>query len=185
MCKKILSCNMHSSTIFSCTHILRHHFNFHWLHLKSNGFSPFFLKTPDQYFEFSSDFFQVNIPTHAEFMFKWSFWDGLQTPLRLLSPRRFCKWILTIVSTLLSYCRRSHSMSNYTYLWGSMPFRHDQALGWSLSHCHKRSIVLTHKSYFMPSISQCLCNIFLPTPIQNSNQGWMWKNNPWHLGPSL
>jgi hypothetical protein len=129
--------------------------------------------------------FQVNIPTHAKFIFKWSFWDGFRTPLRLLSPRRFCKWILTVVSTLLSYCTRSHSTSNYTYLWGSMLFRHDQTFRWNLSHCHKGSIVLTRKPYFMPSISQCLCNTFLPTPIQNSNQGWMWRNNPWHLGPSL
>jgi hypothetical protein len=40
---------------------------------------------------------------------------------------------------------------------------------------------------FMPSILWHLCNTFFPTPIQSSNQRWIWNNNPWHqmhFGPS-
>jgi len=32
-------------------------------------------------------------------------------------------------------------MSNRTYLWGSLPFSHDQALRWNLSHYYKGNIV--------------------------------------------
>ncbi len=39
----------------------------------------------------------------------------------------------------LSYCTRSHSTLNCTYLWGSPCFNHDQAFKWSSSHYHKGS----------------------------------------------
>jgi hypothetical protein len=132
--------------------------------------------------------FHATIPTHAKFIYKWSFWDGLWTPSNLLSPIRFHEWILIIVSTLFSYRTRSHSILNCTYPWGSLPLSHDQTFGWNLSHSRKGNIVLTHKPCFMPLILWCLYNTFFPTPIWSINQGWMWNNNPWHpmhLGPSL
>ncbi len=62
------------------------------------------------------------------------------------------------------------------------------AFRWSLPHYYKRNIIWTHKLHFMPLILQCFYNTFLPSPIQNSNQRWMWNSNLWHkmhLGPSL
>ncbi len=90
------------------------------------------------------------------------------------------KWIPIVVSTLLSYCTRSHFMSNCTYPWGGSLFNHEQTFEWNSSHYRRGNIVSTHKPWFMPSISWCLCNTFLPTPIQSSNQGSIWNNNPWH-----
>jgi hypothetical protein len=78
-------------------------------------------------------------------------------------------------------------MLNCTYPWGNLPFHHDQTFMWSLPHCHRGKVVSIHKLHFMFSISWHLCNTFLPTPIQSSNQRWMWNSNPWHqvhLGPS-
>jgi hypothetical protein len=83
--------------------------------------------------------------------------------------------------------RMSHFTSNCTCFWGGLPFSQDQTFMWNLSHYYEGNIVSTHKTHFMLSISLCLCNTFLSTLIQNSNQGWMWNNNPWHqlhLGPS-
>jgi hypothetical protein len=114
--------------------------------------------------------FQVGIPTHASFIWKRPFWDGLWRTLRFFSFRRFYKWIPTIVSTLFPYRARSHPMSNCTYLWNNLPFCHDQAFWWSSSHCYGGNIILTHKSYFMFSILWCLYNTFFPTPIQSYNQ---------------
>jgi hypothetical protein len=90
--------------------------------------------------------------------------------LRQFSPRRLYEWIFTIVSTLFSYHSRSHFMSNCTYPLGNSPFNCDQTFK-CLSHCHWGNVVLIHKLHFMPSLSWCLCNVFLPTPIQSSNQG--------------
>jgi hypothetical protein len=55
------------------------------LHFKSNIFFPFFLGRPwtkPKPWSFIW-FLQTNIPTHAKFIYKWSFWDGLQKPLKL------------------------------------------------------------------------------------------------------
>jgi hypothetical protein len=82
--------------------------------------------------------------------------------------------------TLFSYHTRSHSMLNYLCPWSGSSLNHDQALMWNLSRCHGGNVVLSHKPCFMPSISQCFYNTFLPTLIWNNNQGWMWNNNPWH-----
>jgi hypothetical protein len=116
-------------------------------------------------------FLQANIPTHAKIIYKWSFRDVFQTPLDVLSPKRFRKWIPTIISTLLSYHTRSHSMLNCTYSWGSPPFNHDQAFRWNSSHCHRGNVVLNHKPCFMLLVLQHLCSKFLPTPIWSSNRG--------------
>jgi hypothetical protein len=131
--------------------------------------------------------FQATIPMHAKFIYKWSFWDGLRTLSNLRSLIRFHEWIPIVVSTLFSYCTRSHSTLNCTYPWDSPPLSHDQTFRWNLSHCHKGNIVLIHKSCFMPLNLWCLCNTFFPSPIWSINQGWMWNSNPWHpmhLGPS-
>jgi len=93
---------------------------------------------------------------------------------------RHYKWIPIVVSTLLSYCTRSHFMSNCTYPWGGSLLNHDQTFEWNSSQYYRGKIVSTHKPRFMLSISWCLCNTFVPTPIQSSNQGWIWNNNPWH-----
>jgi hypothetical protein len=112
---------------------------------------------------------------HATFIYKWSFWDGFLTPSRLLFPKKICEWLPTIISALLSYYTKSHSMLNYTCPWGNLPFSHDQALKWS-----GKNIVSTHKSRFMPSISWCLNNTFLLVAIQSNNQGSMWSDNSRH-----
>jgi hypothetical protein len=56
---------------------------------------------------------------YIEFIYKWSFWDGLRTLMRLSSFKRCHEWIPTIVSTLISYRIRSHSMLNCTHLRGA------------------------------------------------------------------
>ncbi len=117
---------------------------------------------------------------HVEFICKWLFKDGFWTLLKLFSPRKLCEWIPTIISTLLSYCSRSHFMSNYTYPWDDSPFNQDQAFRWNLSHCCKGNIILIHQAHFMPSILQCLRNTFIFSPIWSNNQGWMCNCNPWH-----
>jgi hypothetical protein len=65
--------------------------------------------------------FQVGIPTHASFICKWSFWDGLWTFLELSSPRRFHEWISTIVSTLFSYCTKTHVLRMARFLTMTKP----------------------------------------------------------------
>ncbi len=77
--------------------------------------------------------------------------------MKLFSPKKFHEWISTIVSTLLSYCTRSHSTLNWTYPWGNLPFNHDQALKWSLS------IVIGEMLYRFTSYILCLqfCNVFV------------------------
>jgi hypothetical protein len=86
---------------------------------------------------------------HVEFICKWSFWDGIWTPLRLFSPIRFHKWISTIVSTLVSYHIRSHS-TYCTYPWGSSPFNHDQ------SSCGVCLVVVGGELYRFTSCVLCL-----------------------------
>jgi hypothetical protein len=152
------------------------------LHFESNGFFSLFIKDykPNQDLELSFNFFTVGIPMHVKFICKWSFWDVFWTPLELFSPRRFHEWLPTIISILFSYHTRSHSTLNYPCPWGGSSLNHDQTFMWNLSHCHGGNVVSNHNPCFMPSISQCFCNTFLPTLVWNNNQGWMWNNNPWH-----
>ncbi len=140
------------------------------LHPKSNGYFHFSSKTVNQ--TKTLNFFlipQVNIPMHAAFIGKWSFWDGFWTPLELFSPRRFIKWILSIVPILFSYHIRSHSTPNCMCPWKGLPFNHGQAFKWSSFHCSGGNIVSIHKLCFMPLISRNLCNNFLPTSIWSCN----------------
>jgi hypothetical protein len=60
-CRRILSSNTHSSTIFFGTHIFWHHLARTALHLESNGLFPFFWEDYelDQDFELSSNFFKL------------------------------------------------------------------------------------------------------------------------------
>jgi hypothetical protein len=134
-------------TIFSCTHILPHHFNFHCSTSWIKQFFPIFfgrLRIRPRPWTFIW-LFEANTLMHAESIFNWFLWDGFQTPLRFFSPKRFREWIPTLVSTLFSYHTRSHSMLNCTYLWGDLLLSHDQTFGWGSSHCCKGSVVLFHK----------------------------------------
>jgi hypothetical protein len=138
------------------------------LHLESNGFFLFFLKilqTRPKPWAFIW-FLQIDILMHVTFVYKWYFWDDFWTSLKLFSPIRFHEWIFIVVSTLFSYCTRSHSTLNYTCPWNGPPFIHDQTFKWSLSHCHWENFVLVHKLCFiMFLILWCFCNTFLPAPI--------------------
>ncbi len=178
MCKRIFLNNSHPNTIFSYTHVIWKCFNFHYSTFWMKWLLPNFSKrlwTKLRPWTFVW-FLQVDIPMHVTFICKWSFLNGVWTPSKLTSSRRFHKWIPTVVSTLFSYCTRSHSMSNRTCPWGGLLLNFNKALKWNLSHCYSRNIILTHKPRFMPPILRC-CNTFFPSPIQNNNQRWMWSNN--------
>jgi hypothetical protein len=82
---------------------------------------------------------------------------------------------------LFSYCTRSHSTLNYTFPWSGPPLSHDQTLNWSSFHCHGGSFVLIHRSWLIMLLNLwCFSNTFIPPPIWNYNQGWMWNSNPQH-----
>lgn len=155
MCRWIFLSNLNFSTILFDTHVLQHQFNFHHSTSWIKWFFPIFFKNYelDQNFELSSNSFKL-ILIHVTFIYKWSFWDGFWTPKRLFSPKRLCKWIPTIVSTLLSYHTRSHFTLNYPCFWGGLFHNHDQAFKWNLSHCHGGNVVSIHKLHFMLLISQ-------------------------------
>jgi hypothetical protein len=74
------------------------------LHPKIDGYFSFFLENyePDQNLELSLDSF-ILAPTHAPFIGKWFLWDKFLTHLRLVSLKRFNKWIPFVISTLFSY----------------------------------------------------------------------------------
>jgi hypothetical protein len=134
-------------TIFFCIHILQHHFSSHhftsWIRrLLPTFFGRIWTKLRPWTFIW---FFQVSILTHAKSIYKWFLWDGFRTPLRFFSPRRFGEWIPTFVSTLFSYRTRSHSMLNFTYLWGGLLFSHDQTFGSNTSHYRRGNVVSIHK----------------------------------------
>ncbi len=126
-CNKIFSCNSHFGTIFSCTPIFQHHLNSHHFTFWIKWFLLVFprkLWTKPSLWAFIW-FLQVGIPTHAAFIYKWSFWDGFWTPSKLFSPIWFYEWFPTIISTLFSYCTRSHFASNYTCCCSALPLSHD------------------------------------------------------------
>jgi hypothetical protein len=106
---------------------------------------------------------------HATFINKRYFLNGFWTPLGLFSTWRFNEWILSIVSTLFSYCIKSHSTPNRTCPWNGLPRNHDQAFMWSSSHLNGGNIVSTHELHFMVSILWSFCNTFFPTPIWSCN----------------
>jgi hypothetical protein len=138
----------------------------------------------------SCHFFQINILIHVAFIDKWSLWDGFWTPSGLFSPRRLCKWIPIVVSTLLSYHARSHSTLNYTCPWNDLLFSHDQVFRWNSFHYRRGNVVSIHKPCFMFLILWCFCNTFIHAQIRCCNQRRMWSNNPWHhvhfkLSPQL
>jgi hypothetical protein len=139
------------------------------LHLELNNFLFLFLEDYelDQDLKLSSYSFKLafQFSTHVKFIYKWYFWDGLWTPLRVLSPKKLHEWIPIVVSIFLSYHTRSHSMLNCTYPWGCSLLGHDQTFRWSLSHCHNGNVVSIRKPHFMLSILWCVCNTFFPIPI--------------------
>ncbi len=85
------------------------------LHLKSNGYFPFFLKNYElnQYFEF---YFILSSWHSNPCCIYWQviLLGCFLTCSRLFSPRRFNEWIPSIVLTLFSYCIRSNFILNCT-----------------------------------------------------------------------
>ncbi len=133
MCNRIFKSNLRLNNIFPYTHILWHHLNFHCIIPWIKWLLLTFLKRlwarpkPQAFFLF----FQIDILTHAPSINKWYFWNGFWAPSRLLSPKIFNEWILSIVSTLFSYRLRFHSTSNCMCFWSNLSFSYDQAFRWS------------------------------------------------------
>ncbi len=76
--------------------------------------------------------------------------------------------------------KRSHSMLNYTYPWGSSLLNHDQAFIWNSSHYLRGKNVSIHKLHFMSSISWFFATQFSPHQFKVATKRWMWNSNPWH-----
>ncbi len=171
LCKGILLGNSCFGTIFFRTHILWHHPNLHHIISQIKWLLFVFLRKLRAKPKFQAFFWflQIDIPTHATFISKWSFWDGFWTPLGLFSPWRFNKWIPLVVLTLFSYCTRPHSTPNCMCPWNSLPFSHDQTFKWNSSNYSGASIISTHMSGFMSSIPWNFCNTLFRTPIWNCN----------------
>jgi hypothetical protein len=99
------------------------------LHLKSNGFFPFFLEDYklEQHLKLSSNSFKLAFQLMSHLSAS-TLSKMVLNISGLFSPKRFCKWILGFVSMLFSYRTRSHSMLKCTCPLGGLPFSHDQAL---------------------------------------------------------
>jgi hypothetical protein len=98
-------------------------------------------------------------------------WDDFWTLSRLFSPWRFNEWIPLVVATLFSYWTRPHFTPNCTCFLNDLPFSHDKAFRWSLSHYSGGIIILIHKLRFMSSILLDFCNTFFPHQFGVATKG--------------
>jgi len=88
VCMAIFSNNSHFGTIFSRIHIFRHHFNSHYITPWNKWLLfifPWRLRTILKSWNFFW-FFQIGVPTHAAFIYKWSFWDFLNIFETIFTP---------------------------------------------------------------------------------------------------